>query len=78
MAIRKEDIYRLVEKLKEQDLKIVYDLLNRLTDDLDDFVVEADDTPLTDEELRELEEINRQIDNGEVTDWEDIKSEYKL
>lgn len=77
MAIRKEDLYRLIDKLPPNDLPIIYELLKRLTKD-DELPVEEDTTKITAEEYAELKEAIHQVDNGEVVDWEDIKREFNL
>jgi hypothetical protein len=62
MAVRKEDIHNLVERLPEDDQKTVFDfmqyLLNRSTKNPDGWEkidqADPDDEPLTEEELRQL------------------------
>jgi hypothetical protein len=83
MSIRNEDIYHLIDQLDNDDRKIVFDLLQRLIhrpikmtdEDGEQFIVEADNSPLTKEEIKALEQADREIDNGEVVDWEEAKRE---
>ncbi|MEB1809555.1 MAG: hypothetical protein LPK26_20045 [Bacillaceae bacterium] len=76
MAIRKEDLYRLIDKLPSKDLPMVHHLLKRLADE--DVEIHVDDSDISDKELAELEQINRKVDDGEVVDWEDIKRDFQL
>ncbi|MDE5414191.1 hypothetical protein [Alkalihalobacterium chitinilyticum] len=76
MAIRKEDLYRLIDKLPSKDLPMVHHLLKRLADE--DVEIHVDDSDISDKELAELEQINRKVDDGEVVDWEDIKRDFHL
>ncbi|WP_096200077.1 hypothetical protein [Bacillus sp. FJAT-45350] len=76
MAVRKEDLYRLIDKLPSKDLPMVHHLLRRLADE--DMQISDDDSDISDKELAELEQINRQVDDGEVIDWEEIKRDFQL
>lgn len=76
MAIRKDDLYRLIDKLPSKDLPMVHHLLKRLADE--DVEIHVDDSDISDKELAELEQINRKVDDGEVVDWEVIKCDFQL
>lgn len=76
MAVRKEDLYRLIDKLPSKDLPMVHHLLRRLANE--EIEIRSDDSDISDREMAELEQINRQVDDGEVVDWEDIKRDFQL
>lgn len=77
MAVRKEELYRLIDRLPSKDLPMVHHLLKRLAAE-DSIRIEVDSSVISDDELSELEKINRQVDKGEVVDWEDIKRDFQL
>jgi hypothetical protein len=80
MAVKKEDLYNLVERLQETDQKTAFDFLQYLIDrsekkpksweEIDK--AEPDDKPLTEEELRQLNS-----GDGYIT-GEAAKREYGL
>jgi len=79
MTMQKEELHKLVDRLSANDQKTAYDFLKYLIDRSGNyFIMEADNDPLSADELNELENAQRQIENGEVVDWEDIKRDYKL
>jgi hypothetical protein len=54
MSIEKKDLYRLVDLVKEEDAKLVYDLIKVVIekDGEKNIIVEADNSPLTEEEKK--------------------------
>lgn len=80
MAVRKEDLHNLIERLKETDQKTAFDFLQYLIDrsekkarsweEIDK--AESDQVPLTDEEKRQLES------DPEYMSGEDAKHEFGL
>ena len=80
MVVRKEDIHRLVERLKDHDQKSAFDFLQYLIERSDKKTTgwveidkaKPDDEPLTKEELRQL-----YSDAGYVT-GEEAKHEFGL
>lgn len=81
MAIRKEDLYRMVESLSNEDKKAAFDFLEFLIErskkkkpksweDIDE--LESDSEPLTEEELKQLESKEGYISG------EDAKREFGL
>ena len=79
MAINKEDLYNMIDRLDTEDKKTVYDFLEFLNErsskpaswkEID--ALESDDEPLSKEELE-------QIGDGEgFIAGEDAKGEYKI
>ncbi len=79
MSIQKKLLYQLVDKLPISDRKTAYDFLKYLIDRKGKYIlIEADNDPLSPDDLSDLEIAQRQIENGEVVDWEDIKRDYNL
>ena len=75
MSTKKEELHKLIEKLPIRVQKTAYDfLINLIERKGKHFVIEADVEPISVEEMVELEIAQRQIENGEVVDWEDIKN----
>jgi hypothetical protein len=82
MAIRKvkkEDLHRLIDLIDENDNEPVYDLLQKVIDKkinfADGLVVEYDDSPLTKEEKKKVEKAEKEIQEGEFSDWGELKNE---
>ena len=65
LSIRKEDIYQLVDMVSEGDTKLVYDLIKTVIEN--NIVVEADNSPLTEQEKEIIAS-----ENDELLDWDDI------
>lgn len=70
MSIRKEDLHKLVDLVNEQDVKFVYDLIKVVLEK--DIIVEADNSPLSEQEMKILEGVSYNIENEELIDWKDI------
>lgn len=80
MAIRKEDLYKMVDSLKREDQKVAYDFLQFLIErskkkpiswqKIDQ--LESDQVPLTDEELEQMND-----EEGYIS-GEDAKREFGL
>ena len=81
MAIRKDDLYKLVDNLNSEDKKAAFDFMQFLVErskrgkpqswhDIDQ--LESDDEPLTEEELEQLNS-----DEGFIS-GEDAKREFGL
>lgn len=80
MAIRKEDLYKMVDSLKREDQKVAYDFLQFLIErskkkpiswqKIDQ--LESDQVPLTDEELEQMNDKEGYISG------EDAKREFGL
>lgn len=81
MAVRKEDLYRMVESLSNEDKKTAFDFIQFLAErsnnkkpqswqDIDE--LDSDEEPLTDEERKQLES-----EEGYIS-GEDAKCEFGL
>jgi predicted transcriptional regulator len=77
LSIKKEDVYRLIDELDEYETQRAYDFLKRLISSKNkkqQKLIEADNSPLDDNERRDLEEILKE----DSVDWEDVKRELDL
>lgn len=78
MAIKNEDLYKIIEKLPEEAKKSAYDYLKYLSfkhnrPDWDEIMeMKPDEFDLSKEEERQLKE------NSEFVSWEDTMNELKL
>lgn len=74
MNIRKEDLYSLIDLVDEKDTNLVYNLLNFVIEKNNDrdITIEADNSPLTDQEKKILKEAEIDIENGDLVNWEDF------
>lgn len=79
MSIRRKDLHELVDQLSPYDQKTAYDFLAYLINRNEkDFMLEADNEPLTEEEKSDLQAAQQQIEKGDVVDWKDIKRGLEL
>jgi hypothetical protein len=76
MSIRKEDLHLLVDLVKDNDAKLVYDLIRVVIekDHGEDIIIEADNSPLTDKEKKILKQIEIDIENDDLVDWDDLRA----
>ncbi|MDQ0221037.1 hypothetical protein ELQ35_19680 [Peribacillus cavernae] len=76
MSIRKEDLHLLVDLVTDNDAKLVYDLIRVVIDkdDEKDIIVEADNSPLTDQEKKILKQADIDIKNDDLVDWDDLRA----
>jgi len=80
-TIPKSELYRLVDALPEGDTLAAKRLLEYLLSKTGDPLLRAflyapeDDEPLDEEDLAHLEEAERDLAEGRVMAWEDIKKE---
>ncbi|MBU9722740.1 MULTISPECIES: hypothetical protein [Bacillaceae] len=74
MSIRKEELYRLVDQVKEKDAKLVYDLIKVVIekDNEDNIIVSADNSPITESERKILKQAKSDIENDDLLNWEEI------
>lgn len=78
MSIEKDDLYKLVDRLGEQDKKSAYDFLRYLIDRQQNPYhhidrLEPDDVPFNQEEREQFDS-----DDDETISLEDLKRELKL
>ncbi|GGA38390.1 hypothetical protein GCM10007416_09120 [Kroppenstedtia guangzhouensis] len=76
MSIEKDDLHKLVDRLREQDKKSAYDFLRYLIDRQKDPYYEInqrepDDVPMNEEELE-------QFHDEEFVSWEAVKRGLKI
>ncbi|HHW03259.1 MAG TPA: hypothetical protein GXX35_10720 [Thermoanaerobacterales bacterium] len=72
MATLRYELHRIVDLLDEDDAIHVLEILKKL------IKKNNDDTILTPDEIKRMEEGEAQIARGEYVDFEDIKKEYGL
>ena len=70
MSASREELHRVIEKLREKDIERLLHLLNKIVTNYDD--------ELTEEELKEIEEAEARMAKGEYIDLNDLKKEYGL
>jgi hypothetical protein len=75
MSIRKEDIHLLVDLVNDSDAKLVYELIRVVIekDHEKKMIVEADNSPLTENEKKLIKQIEIDIENDEIVDWDDLR-----
>jgi len=85
MSVQKEELYRLIEALPEKEIAAAKRFLEFLVirpaeESWDEFSKNApeDDEPLSEDDLRDIEEGKKAIAEGRVKSWEQVKSEYGL
>jgi hypothetical protein len=76
----RDRLHDMVDRLSYEDVRLAYSLLLRLSvsinpddEDVKDWAPEADNSPLTDEEKELIKRAEKEIANGELVDWEEIK-----
>ena len=76
MSIRKEDLHLLVDLVNDNDAKLVYDLIRVVIekDDGKEIVVEADNSPVTEQEKTILKQAEIDIKNDDLVDWDDLRA----
>lgn len=74
MSIRKEDLHLLVDLVNDNDTKLVYDLIRVVIEkDLgEEIIVEADNSPLNEKEKKILKQVELDIENNDLIDWDDL------
>lgn len=85
MSVQKEELYRLVDALQEQEIPIAKRFLEFLITEPDDITWEKllknppiDDEPLSDDDLIAIAEAEKDITEGRVKPWEQVKKELNL
>ena len=83
-AVSKHDLHKLIDALPERDTLAAKRLLEYLLSKTGDPLLRAllyapeDDEPLDEEDLEHLEEAERDLVEGRVVAWEDVKKELGL
>jgi hypothetical protein len=82
MSVKKQDLHELIELIDEKYNQSAYDLLRKLINGeiviIDGMIIECDDSPLTKEEKKAIEEAEENIKNGEYVTLEELKDELNL
>lgn len=85
MSVQKEELYRLIDALPEKEIAAAKRFLEFLViqpdeESWDEFLKNPpiDDEPLTEDDLRDIEEGEKAIAEGKVKSWEQVKREYGL
>lgn len=76
MSTYKKDLHLLVDLVKDKDAKLVYDLIRVVIekDHEKDIIVEADNSPLTDLEKKILNQVDLDLENDDLVDWDDLNA----
>ena len=76
MSIRKEDLHLLVDLVNDNDAKLVYDLIRVVIekDQGKEIIVEADNSPVTEQEKKILKQAEIDIKNDDLVDWDDLRA----
>ncbi|TYS17075.1 hypothetical protein FZC78_10665 [Rossellomorea vietnamensis] len=74
MSIQKEDLHLLIDLVNEKDTNLVYNILRVVIEKENEkeTIVEADNTPLTEKEKKILKQVEVDIENDHLIDWEDL------
>jgi hypothetical protein len=71
MAMNKQELTELIGKLSEKDVPLVADLVKRLIHPAD-YYIPYDDEPLTEDDIRAIEEGRKEFLEGKTVKLEDI------
>ncbi len=76
MSIRKEDLHLLVDLVNDNDTRLVYDLIRGVLekDHGKEIIVEADNSPLTEQEKKILKQAEMNIKSDDLVDWDDLRA----
>jgi hypothetical protein len=76
MSIRKEDLHFLVDLVNDTDTKLVYELIRVVIekDHGKEIIVEADNSPLTEKEKKIIKQVEIDIENDDLIDWDDPRA----
>ena len=76
MSIRKEDLHLLVDLVNDNDTNLVYDLIRVVIekDHGKEIIVEADNSPLTEQEKKILKQAEIDIKSDDLVDWDDLRA----
>ncbi|WP_019636393.1 hypothetical protein [Paenibacillus fonticola] len=76
MAISKQELTDLIDKLSEKDVLLVADLVKRLIHP-SDYHIPYDDEPLTEDDLQAIREAKKEYLEGKTIKFEDILDELQ-
>lgn len=81
MVVTKHDLHQLIDEIPEQEYQAAAEYLKRLRDLANDPVYQAfmnapiDDEPLTEEDIKAIEEAEAEIERGEGYSLDDIRKD---
>jgi hypothetical protein len=76
MAMNKKELIELVQKLPDKDIPLVADLISRLLTHPDDYYIPYDDEPLTEDDIKAIDEARIEFQTGKTIKFEDIKHDF--
>ncbi|XID94924.1 hypothetical protein ACF3MZ_10575 [Paenibacillaceae bacterium WGS1546] len=76
MAISKKELNELIDKLSDNDISLVADLVKRLIHPAD-YHIPYDDEPLTDDDIQAINDARKEFLEGNTIKFEDIKHELQ-
>ena len=76
MAISKKELNDLIDKLSDNDIPLVADLVKRLIHPAD-YHIPYDDEPLSEDDIQAINEARRDFLEGKTIKFEDIKHELQ-
>ncbi|MDK2801107.1 hypothetical protein DXT63_00930 [Thermoanaerobacteraceae bacterium SP2] len=71
MATAREELHKIVDMLKDDDVLNLLPLLKKI------ITSDYEEEELTEEELKEIRELEAEIDRGEYVTLEDLKKDLK-
>ncbi|QUH26622.1 hypothetical protein [Serpentinicella alkaliphila] len=77
MALSKNDLNELVQKLSDKDIPLVADFLKRLISHPQDSNIPYDDESLTDDDLRAIEASKTEFQQGKTIRLKDIENDLR-
>lgn len=77
MAVSKDRILNLINRLSDNDLELVTDLMERLTKDNTDYDYPLDDEPTSYEDLEAIKEADTAFEKGELVRLKDVEHELR-
>jgi hypothetical protein len=77
MAVNKEKVNNLINRLSERDLELVTDLMERLAQQNYYREIPIDDEPTTQDDLEAIRAAHEALEKGKLIDLKDIEDELR-
>jgi hypothetical protein len=77
LAVNRDHIHELINRLSDNDLALVSDLMERLTQFPAYRDIPLDDEPTTQEDLDAIHAADEALEKGELISYKDIKHELR-
>ena len=77
MAMKKEDLARMIYRLSDTDVLLAADIVRRLIPGIDDEHIPYDDEPLTEEDIEEIQAAAGEIREGKGIKLKDVEDELR-